>query len=107
MCLCVFVCVCVCTFRCVRLCTLMYACLCAGICVLETTATFLDNSNLQIISLLLIFSRFDYYNSSYYGLLETTLHLLTKAFNSAARLFSGTLKFSRKSCSYLFTLVAF
>ena len=56
---------------------------------------FLDNPTLKLLVSSFILSRFDYCNSLYYGLPETTLHPLTKALNSAARLVSGTHKFSR------------
>ena len=65
------------------------------ICKHKQLKPFLDNPILKLLVSLLILSRFDYCNSSYYGLPETTLHPLTKAFNSAARLVSGIHKFSR------------
>ena len=46
---------------------------------------FLDNPTLKLLISSLFSSRFDYFKSSYYGLSETTLHLLTKASNGAAR----------------------
>ena len=55
---------------------------------------FLDNPTLKLLVSSLILSHFDYCNSLYYGLPETTLHPLTKAFNSAACLVSGPHKFS-------------
>ena len=62
---------------------------------IEHLKLFQDNPTLKLLVSSLILSRFDYWNFLYYGLLETTLRPLTKAFNSTARLVSGTHKFSR------------
>ena len=56
---------------------------------------FLDNPTLKLLVSSLILSSFDYCYILYCGLPETTLHPLTKTSNSAARLVSGTHKFSR------------
>ena len=61
-----------------------------------------DNPILKLLVSSLLLSRFDYCNTLYYGLPETTLHPLTKAFNSAAHLISGTHKFSRLTFTIIF-----
>mgnify|MGYP003535998733 FL=1 len=58
---------------------------------------FLDDPTLQLLVSSLVLSRIDYCNSLYYGLPESTLYPLTKAFNSAARLVSRTSMFCRIS----------
>ena len=67
---------------------------------------FLDNPTLKLLVSSLILSHFDYSNSLYYGLPETTLHPLTKAFNRAVPLVSGTQKFSLITPTLISTLVA-
>ena len=62
---------------------------------IEQLKLFLDNPALKLLVSSLILSLFDYCNSLYYGPPETTLHPLTKAFNSAAHLVSSTHKFFR------------
>ena len=57
-------------------------------------SSYLDNASLKILVCSLVLSRLDYCNSLYFNLLKSTLYLLTKAFNSAARLVSHTPKFS-------------
>ena len=55
---------------------------------------FLDDPTLQLLVSSLVLSRIDYCNSLYFGLPDTTLSPLTKAFNSAARLVARSPKFS-------------
>ena len=50
----------------------------------------------------LILSRFDYCNSSCYGLPETTLHPFVKVFNSASRLVCGTHNFSHLTSTLIY-----
>ena len=64
-------------------------------CLTKQLKLFLDNPTFKSLVSSLILTLFDYCNSLYYGLPETTLHPFTKSFNSAARLVSGTHKFSR------------
>ena len=63
---------------------------------------FLDNPTFKLLVSSLVLSHFDYLNSSYYGLPETTLRPLTKAFNSVARLVSGTHKFFSQTLTLIF-----
>ena len=65
------------------------------LCRIRLLKIFLDNPALKLLVSSLILSRVDYCNTLYYGLPETTLHPLPKASNIAARLVSGTHKFSR------------
>ena len=60
---------------------------------------FLDDPTLQLLVSSLVLSRMDYCNSLYYGLPDSTLFPLTKAFNCAARLVSRTPRFSHISPS--------
>ena len=66
----------------------------------------LDSLIFKLLVSSLILSRFNYCNCLYYELPETILHPLTKAFNNAARLFSGTHKFSRLTPTLIATLGA-
>ena len=63
---------------------------------------FLDNPTFKLLVSLLILSPFDNCDSSYYGFSETTLHPLTKAFNSAARFFSDTHEFFCLTPTFIF-----
>ena len=65
------------------------------LCRIKQLNIFLDNHQTSSLMVMLILFRFDNCNFLYYKLQETTLHPLTKAFISAARLVSGTLEFSR------------
>ena len=71
------------------------------LCRIKQLKLFLDNPTLKLLVSLLILSRFDYCNSLYYRLPETTLHYLTKAFNSAASLVFGTPRFSRLTPTFI------
>ena len=53
----------------------------------------LGDASLKILVCSFVLSRLDYCNSLYYNLLKASFYPLTKAFNSAARLFSNTLIF--------------
>ena len=64
------------------------------LCRIKQLKFFLDNPTLKLLVFFHILSRFANCNSSYYGLLKTKLHPLTKAFNSVACLVFGTYKFS-------------
>ena len=72
------------------------------LCRIKQLKLFLENQTLKLLVSSLILSRFDYFNYLYYGLPETTLHPLTKAFNSTARLVSGTHQFSRLAPTLIF-----
>ena len=56
--------------------------------------TFLDDLTLQLFISSLVLFRIFYCNSLYFGLPDTTLSPLSKAFNSAARLVARSPKFS-------------
>ena len=71
------------------------------LCRIKQLKLFLDNPTLKLLISLLILPRFDYCNSLYYRLPETTLHYLTKAFNSAASLVFGTPRFSRLTPTFI------
>jgi len=60
---------------------------------------FLDDPTLHLLVTSLILSCIDYCNSLYYGLPDSTLYPLTKAFNCAARLISRVPRFSHISPS--------
>ena len=64
-------------------------------------SSYLDDASLKICVCFLVPSRVDYCNSLYFNLPKSTLHPLTKAFNSAARLVSHTPKFSHNSPSFV------
>ena len=71
------------------------------LCRIKQLKLFLDNPTLKLLVSLLICPALTIV-TLYYGLPETTLHPLTKAFKSAAHSVSGTYKFSHITSAFIF-----